>query len=58
MVGMAKIGQDYEDNGDFLEFLSREFERTAAHSTVEELAEFAFGGLNAAVAAYCSEKRH
>ena len=36
----------------FLEFLNREFDRTVPHATVEELAEFAFGGVEAAIDAF------
>jgi len=49
---MAKTTEQYENNADFLEFLSREFDKTAIHATIEELAEFAFGSLDGAIEAY------
>jgi hypothetical protein len=47
--------KQYEKNSDFLEFLNNEFDKTAVNATVEELAEFAFGGLSQAIKAF--EKR-
>lgn len=47
--------RQYETNTDFLEFLNSEFDKTAVNATVEELAEFAFGGLQEAIKAF--EKR-
>lgn len=44
--------EQYKNNPDFQEFLNKEFDRTAAHATIEELAEFAFGSLGAAIEAY------
>jgi len=44
--------EQYEENPDFLEFLNREFDHTAVDATVEELAEFAFGSVDAAVEAF------
>ena len=49
---MGKTTEQYENNADFLEFLSREFDKTTIHATIEELAEFAFGSLDAAIEAY------
>jgi len=49
---MGKTTEQYENNADFLELLSREFDKTTAHATIEELAEFAFGSLDAAIEAY------
>ncbi len=49
---MGKTTEHYENNADFLEFLSREFDKTTIHATIEELAEFAFGSLDAAIEAY------
>ena len=46
-----KAGQ-YEKSTDFLEFLNREFDKTAAGATIEELAKFAFGSLDEAVRAF------
>ncbi|MBN2020306.1 MAG: hypothetical protein JW749_08780 [Sedimentisphaerales bacterium] len=42
----------YDENPEFLGFITREFDRTATGATTEELAEFAFGSLNKAIAAY------
>ncbi len=49
------IGPDYSeyiDSPAFHEFLDREFDLTAREATVEELAEFAFGSMDAAVEAF------
>lgn len=43
---------EYFDNPAFHEFLDREFDLTAREATVEELAEFAFGSMDAAVEAF------
>ena len=42
----------YENNPEFQEFLSREFDKTAVDATVEELAEFAFGSMDTAIEAF------
>ena len=47
----------YTENADFQEFLGREFDLAAAHATIEELAEFAFGSLDAAIQAYETERK-
>jgi hypothetical protein len=39
----------YDENPEFLEFLTREFDATATSSTIEELAEFAFCSLDTAL---------
>ena len=57
MGGMENKGKRYEDDADFLEFLGREFDCTAVDATVEELAEFAFGGIEEAIEAYESHKK-
>ena len=44
--------QKYENNPDFLEFLNREFDKTAVHATIEKLAEFAFGSVEATIEAF------
>lgn len=44
--------QQYENNPDFQEFLNRGFDHTAVYATMEELAEFAFGSLDAAIQAF------
>ena len=47
----------YDENPEFLEFLTREFNQTATSATIEELAEFAFGSLNNAIAVYANNLR-
>jgi hypothetical protein len=42
----------YDENPEFLEFLTREFDATASSATVEELAEFAFGSIDDALNAF------
>jgi len=54
---MNRISPQYENNPDFLEFLNREFDRTAANATIEELAEFAFGSVDAVIEAFGKHKR-
>ena len=49
---MDKKANYYEKNSDFQEYLSREFDRTAVGATMEELAEFAFGSIDAAIEAF------
>ena len=49
---MDNKAEQYENNPDFLEFLNREFDRTAVDATMEELAEFAFGSVEAAIEAF------
>lgn len=44
--------KQYENNLHFLEFLTREFDKTAVDATIEELAEFAFGSMDAAIEAF------
>jgi hypothetical protein len=39
----------YDENPEFLEFLTREFDATANSATIEELAEFAFGSIDHAL---------
>ena len=53
---MKSKANNYTNNSEFLEFLNREFDDTATHATVEELAEFAFGSLKASIEAYEKEK--
>ncbi|MHC4131810.1 MAG: hypothetical protein ACYSSP_02895 [Planctomycetota bacterium] len=47
---------NYADNPEFREFLNREFDETAIHASMEELAEFAFGGFEEAVKAFKEQK--
>ncbi len=49
---MDSKSEQYENNPEFLEFVNREFDRTAVDATIEELAEFAFGGFDEAVKAF------
>ena len=46
---MQKIPEQYVGNSDFQDFLINEFDHTATHATMEELAEFAFGSLDKAI---------
>lgn len=55
---MDTKAERYENNPDFQEFLNREFDHTAVHATMEELAEFAFGSWDAAIAAYEDSKKN
>jgi len=41
--------EHYANDPDFHEFLDREFDRTAANATIEDLAEFAFGSIDTAI---------
>ena len=54
---MDEIPEQYENNSDFQEFLNREFDKTAVDATMEELAEFAFGSIDAAIETYEQLKR-
>lgn len=49
---MQNKAEQYKNNLVFLEFLNREFGKTAVDATVEELAEFAFGGMEEAIKAF------
>lgn len=53
---MDKKSKQYENNPDFLEFLNREFDKTAVDATIEELAVFAFGGMEKAVESFNQQK--
>ena len=53
---MDTKAKEYENNPEFLEFVNREFDRTAVDATIEELAEFAFGSLDAAIEAFEEQK--
>lgn len=50
--------EQYENNPDFLEFLNREFDKTAVDATIDELAEFAFGSFDAAIQEFEEYKRN
>ncbi len=49
---MESKAEQYETNSEFLEFLNRDFNKTAVDATIEELEEFAFGGFDEAVKAF------
>lgn len=49
--------EHYENNPIFFEFLNREFDRTVAHATMEELAEFAFGTIDDAIEMFEKQKK-
>ena len=49
---MFKKAEQYENNPKFLEFLNRGFDKTTVDATIEELAEFAFGSIEAAIEAF------
>jgi len=49
---MDTKAEKYTDDTDFQEFLNREFDHTAVDATIEELAEFAFGSVDAAIEAF------
>lgn len=49
---MSKGIEQYSNDSYFQEFLGREFDNTAANASMEELAEFAFGGMDAAIKAF------
>ena len=52
---MTEMPAKYSDDAGFQEFLNREFDKTAVHATMEELAEFAFGSMEEAIAAFEDE---
>jgi len=54
---MDKSVEKYADDRDFQQFLNREFDQTAVDATMEELAEFAFGSVEAAIEAYEKRKK-
>jgi hypothetical protein len=45
------------DSPEFLEFVSKEFENTVQHATIEELADFAFGDIENAIVAFNNIKK-
>ncbi len=54
---LATDNPNYDENPEFLEYLNTEFNAIAANSTIEELAEFAFGSMEEAVNAFLKTKR-
>jgi len=57
MTPMQNKAEQYENNHDFLEFLNREFDKTAVDATIEELAQFAFGSLQKAIESFNQRKK-
>jgi len=55
---MNQIAEKYANDPDFREFLDREFDHTAIHATIEELAEFAFGSIDAVIEAFEEYKKN
>jgi hypothetical protein len=53
---MDKKSKKYENNPDFLEFLNREFDKTAIDATIEEIAEFAFGSMEKAIESFNQQR--
>jgi hypothetical protein len=49
---MTEIPESYANETAFHEFLDREFDRTAVTAPLEDLAQFAFGGVEEAIMAY------
>lgn len=54
---MCEKEEQYENNSEFLEFLNREFNKTAVDATMEELAEFSFGSIDDAVEMFEKQKK-
>jgi hypothetical protein len=48
---------DLIDSAEFLEFVNSEFENTVQHATTEDLAVFAFGDLDTAIAAFINQEK-
>jgi hypothetical protein len=46
---MEALEDKYINNPEFFEFVNKEFESVAVDATIEELAEFAFGGIEEAI---------
>ena len=49
---MKNTNEDFILRFDFLDFVSREFDRTVQHATVEDMAVFAFGSLEDAIKSF------
>lgn len=54
---MDKLKEKYSNNIEFLEFVNAEFDSVVSSSTLEELAEFAFGSIDEAIKAF-ERKNH
>ncbi len=52
---MDKLNEKYSNNIEFLEFVNTEFDSVVSSSTIEELAEFAFGSIDEAIKAFESK---
>ncbi len=52
---MGRLKEKYVHNPEFLEFVNQEFDSVASNSTLEELAEFAFGSVEDAIKAFESK---
>ncbi|MCD6163024.1 MAG: hypothetical protein J7K40_11515 [candidate division Zixibacteria bacterium] len=44
------------DSDGFIDYINKEFDKTVSHSTIEELAEFAFGSIDEAFDEYINHK--
>ena len=44
------------NSSDFLDFVNREFDKTITYATIDELAEFALGGIEEAIESYVEMK--
>lgn len=54
---MEKLNKKYINNQEFLEFVNQEFDSVASNSTLEELAEFAFGGIEESIKKFESKNQ-
>jgi len=48
--------QDIIKSQTFIEFVNREFDQTISYATIEELADFAYGGIEEAIKAFIEAK--
>ncbi|MBN1213398.1 MAG: hypothetical protein JXA92_12560 [candidate division Zixibacteria bacterium] len=53
---MKEQNKDLVSSLDFMEFVSREFDKTVQHATIEDLASFAFGSIEEAIESFKMEK--
>lgn len=54
---MDSLNEKYINNPKFQEFVNQEFDSVASNSTLEELAEFAFGSMEEAIKTFESKNR-
>ena len=54
---MSEIPEKCVNDPEFREFLNQEFNHTATCATMEELAEFAFGGIEETIEAFKKNKK-